>query len=212
MPASKLLRVALTGGIGSGKSTVCAYFTELGIPIIDTDQISRSLVIPGTLAFKSIIDHFGLEIVDSKGELKRRELGKIIFAAPKEKQWLESLLHPLIRHRILEQIDLIDEKIPYLIIDIPLLIEGGWFDIADQILVIDLPESIQIDRVMQRDGRSHNEVLQIIELQADRQTRLAVADMIIDNSSSERGLLYSEIDFAHRYFSHLALLRRSLPE
>jgi len=183
----KTLVVGLTGGIGSGKTTVANGFHALGIPVIDADQLARELVEPGQSALQEIISTFGTEAITAEGRLDRTYMRQRIFADPVRKSQLEAILHPRIRHRI--RALLADIRAPYCIVVIPLLLETGQTDLVDRILVVDSPEKEQLTRVAARDGLSDNAIMAIIGLQADRNTRLAAADDIIAN---DRGM--SELD------------------
>ncbi len=174
--------VGLTGGIGSGKSTVSAIFKKLGVPVIDADQIARELVEPEQPALKQIIHAFGSELLNQAGELDRNKMRKIIFQHPEEKKTLESILHPLIRESMLHQISRL--KTPYCILEIPLLLESNQTDLVDKILVIDVPPDLQYKRVQDRSNLSKQEVETIIATQIDRSSRLAAADDIIVNNRS----------------------------
>ena len=173
-------RVALTGGIGSGKSVIASQFAELGVPIIDSDIISRELVKSGSSILQEIITKTGPEILDIHGELDRDSLRQIIFNDEKIKSQLENILHPAIYKKIDEQTGKIDY--PYCLIVIPLLIETNAMSHFDRILVIDAPENIQFERTIKRDGSSAELVRNIIKSQVTRENRLKYADDIIDNT------------------------------
>lgn len=174
--------IGLTGGIASGKSAVEHLFKELGVTVIDTDQISRELVRPGTPQLKAISRHFGSEILTASGELDRSRLRKIIFRDPVQKRWLENLLHPLIRTLAREQLAATSGS--YAILVVPLLLESQQYTFVDQVLVIDIPENLQIARVMDRDHCGREIAKSILAAQMPRQKRLAGADDIIENSGS----------------------------
>jgi len=174
-----MLVIGLTGGIGSGKSTVAKLFADLGVPIIDADVISRELTQPDQQAFTSIVKHFGNEIVLTDGTLDRAKLRTIIFDHSKERQWLENLLHPLIRNEMADQIK--KQTKPYCIAVIPLLLEVEFYAFINRILVIDAPEHIQIERVMSRDNAAKEHVEAILKSQATRHDRIVRAHDIILN-------------------------------
>jgi len=186
--------IGLTGGIGSGKSTVAKFFRDLGVKIIDADQITRELVLEGKPALEKIVEHFGSQIVQKennngdKNILNRKKLREIIFKNSDERLWLEKLLHPLVKQEILEK------KIPsyskekayigYIIVEIPLLIEAHFHDVVDRILVVDSPESSQIKRIVERDQVNTSDVETIVKTQIERSARLAEADDILVNDGT----------------------------
>ena len=171
--------VGLTGGIGSGKSTVCQLFAEQGVPIIDTDLIAHQLVAPGQAALAKIIAAFGHRIVTSDGELDRPRLRELVFHHAEKRETLEAILHPLIRQAALEQIQQLHSA--YCILVVPLLVEKGWYTMVNRVLVIDAPVELQRDRVKQRNGYSNSQIDAIMRQQASRQQRLAHADDVIVN-------------------------------
>ena len=179
-------KVGLTGGIGSGKTLVSNMFAELGIPIIDADEISRELTAtadaPGCRAIR---ERFGPDFFLADGQLDRRKLRETVFTRPQRLRELEAILHPLVRSRIESELERLEkEGHPYCIVSIPLLIEAGMGDLVDRIIVVDAPESLQIERVMQRDASSADEAKNILARQASRKARLSHADHIIDNSTT----------------------------
>lgn len=171
--------VALTGGIGSGKTTVANLFAELNVPIIDADIIARDVVKPNTPALKQISLHFGPQILNDDGSLNRRKLRDIVFHDEQQKVWLNQLLHPLIQQETLKQFA--ECKRPYLIWVIPLLIENKLIEYADRILVIDVSRETQIARTMKRDNADRQLTENILNAQVDRETRLSYADDVINN-------------------------------
>ncbi len=177
-----MLIVGLTGGIGSGKSTVSAIFKKLGVPVIDADQIARALVEPGQPALKQIINTFGVGLLNQSGALDRNKMRQIIFQNASKKKVLESILHPLIWESMRYQVSLL--KDPYSILEIPLLLESGKKDQVDRILVIDVPANVQSERVQARSHLSTQEIKTIIATQIDRSSRLSAADDIIINDKS----------------------------
>lgn len=196
-----LLRVGLTGGIGSGKSTICQQFSSLGAPVIDSDDIARSVVAVGQPALQKLEQHFGKHILNSDGSLNRAALRDIIFNNPPQKNYVETLLHPLILQQI--QIDLEDITYPYVIIEIPLLFEAGWQTYVDQVLVVDLPEHLQIERLMKRDGLGRDKLQQIIDNQLSRSERSKNADQIIDNSKNQQEISQQILEI-HQHYLQLA--------
>jgi len=173
-------RVALTGGIASGKSTVADLFAALGVPVIDTDVIAREVVEPGRPALTQVIETFGSEVLGSDGRLDRRRLRERIFADPDAKRRLEAILHPAIRVEMERQSRAADG--PYQVLVIPLLTEGKRRDHVDRVLLVDVPEELQIQRLVSRDGVSHEQAQASLNAQATRAERLAMADDIVRNT------------------------------
>ncbi|MFS1563135.1 MAG: dephospho-CoA kinase [Candidatus Arsenophonus phytopathogenicus] len=171
--------VALTGGIGSGKSTVSDKFTSLGVPIVDADIISRQIVMPNTYAFNMIKQHFGSTILNNDCSLNRDKLRKKIFSDPREKNWLNNLLHPLIHQETQRQLTLVNS--PYVVWVVPLLIENNLEHLANRVLVIDVTPKEQIARIMKRDRINQQEAKNILSNQVSRTRRLEKADDIINN-------------------------------
>ncbi|XTZ37694.1 dephospho-CoA kinase [Salmonella enterica] len=172
--------VALTGGIGSGKSTVANAFASLGVDIVDADIIARQVVEPGSPALLAIAERFGAGIVSADGSLNRRLLRERIFASPTDKSWLNNLLHPIIQQQTQRQIA--HATSPYVLWVVPLLVENQLYHKADRVLVIDVSIETQVLRTMQRDGVTREHALSILAAQATREARLAVADDVIDNN------------------------------
>jgi len=175
-----MLVVGLTGGIGSGKSTVAELFAEKNVPIIDTDIISRQIIQPEQPAFKEVVNHFGKSILQPDQQINRKLLREIIFNKPAEKVWLENLLHPIIRAEMVKQIN--SHYTPYCIAVIPLLIESKFNPMVQRILVVDATEDLQLARVKQRDSLSDELASSILKTQASRVERLKCADDIINNN------------------------------
>jgi dephospho-CoA kinase len=199
--ARHTLVIGLTGGIGSGKTTVANGFEKLGAPLIDADLIARELVEPGQTALEEIRAVFGAACLTKEGRLDRAHIRQRIFANDSLRQRLEAILHPKIRNRIK---DLIAEvQAAYCIVVIPLLLETGQNDLVDRILVVDAPEKEQIKRVAARDKLSHNAIIKIMHTQADRETRLAAADDIIVNNS-DLETLTCHIRSLHRRYLELS--------
>ena len=174
-----MLRIGLTGGIASGKSTACKIFSELGVPVIDADMISHKLVGKGKPALKYIKDVFGDGIINENGELDRYQMRSIIFNDQKSRKRLENILHPLIFNEIEKEISKLIN--PYCIICIPLLLETKSENKVDRILVIDIPEDIQMKRAILRDNSNVRDVNKIIDAQVSREERLKAANDIIVN-------------------------------
>lgn len=175
-----MLKIGLTGGIGSGKSSVSALFLDLGVPVIDMDVLAREVVMPGQPALQEIIRLFGEHVCDANGELKRRRVRDIIFTDPNKRRQLEAIIHPAIREQVRRRLNNMDS--PYCIIVIPLLFETGQKDMIDRILVVDSRPEDQLQRTMRRDNISKDDVQNIMATQVSRQTRLELADDIINNS------------------------------
>lgn len=197
----QILKIGLTGGIGSGKSTVTNIFAELGVPIIDMDVLAREVVMPGQAALEEIKSIFGKDICDTNNELDRKRLRKIVFSDPAKRKQLENIVHPRIRQRVKLLLDKLTA--PYCIIVIPLLFETNRQDDVDRILVVDTTVEEQIRRTVQRDNISQDYVRNIIAAQVDRQTRLDQADDIIMNSG-DMGKLQAQIRQLHRQYLELA--------
>jgi dephospho-CoA kinase len=179
---NKLLRIGLTGGIASGKSTVAEFFSDHSVPIIDTDIIARKLVEPNKLALDEIRSTFGNKIFDSKGRLDRRFLRKLVFSDSSQRKDLESILHPKISVEIAAQSE--EAGGPYQIIIVPLLVESPMQTFMNRILVVDCDERIQFKRLLMRDSEDENQAHRIMAAQASRKERLAIADDIISNNDS----------------------------
>ncbi len=177
-----MLKIGLTGGIGSGKTTAANLFHELGIPVIDADNIAHTLVSKGQPALREIVRNFGAAILDEDGSLDRDKLRDIIFSSPSQKKLLESILHPLVYKEMQRQMDSMDR--PYVILSIPLLLETGMQHLVDRILVIDCPVEIQFERVKQRNGLTDDRIASIIGAQIPRTKRISAADDIVNNSGS----------------------------
>ena len=201
-----MLKIGLTGGIGSGKSTVAHYFAALGVPVIDADQIARELVSPGQPALQSIVDAFGEAVRDNAGHLDRARLRAMVFGAeahPGQRPLLESILHPLIRAEMQRRAQAMTA--PYGLLSIPLLVEGGQMDQVERILVVDAPEALQYQRVRQRDNVSLDaEITAILRAQATRQQRLAVADDVIVNDA-DLEKLHQQVVMLHPFYQKLAV-------
>lgn len=176
------LRVALTGGIASGKSVVADMFAELDIPIIDTDVIAREVVQPGEPALEEIRERFGERIIDATGKLDRRELRKLVFADPQARLDLEAILHPRIGSETQRQAEMADG--PYQVIVVPLLLGSRLTQFVDRILVVDCDESLQIARLLSRDAETVEQAQRIIAAQSSREERLAIADDVVRNDQS----------------------------
>jgi dephospho-CoA kinase len=175
------LLIGLTGGIGTGKSTVCKLFAERGVAVIDADAIAKELVALDQPALQAIVQEFGKSIIDAQGRLHRDRLRSIVFSDPERRKRLEKLLHPLIREEMLSRANRAGG--PYCILCIPLLIETAQSSAVDRVLVVDAPEALQIQRVIERDHLTIDEIKAIMQAQASREERLEAADDIIMNDS-----------------------------
>lgn len=194
-----MLKIGLTGGIGSGKSTVTQLFSELKVPIIDADTIAHQLVEPGKPAIDEIARQFGKKILTDQGALDRKRLREIVFSDPEQKETLEKILHPLVFLEIESQIKRL--SYPYCILSIPLLLETHMEHFVDRILVIDCPVDIQFERVKNRDQLNDAVIKSIITSQATREQRLEAADDIIDNSNDTQALAEQVKKLHNQYIS-----------
>lgn len=194
-------RVALTGGIASGKSTVANLFAELGVPIIDADQISRDVTAPGTTLVQHIFERFGNELKRPDGGLDRAALRRIVFADAERRRQLEAMLHPAIRARGEELASLAAG--PYLMYVIPLLAENQGQSRFERVLVVDCPESLQLQRLLLRDGGDPSQAQAILAAQASREQRLAIADDVLVNDGTPQALR-SNVASLHEKYQRLA--------
>ncbi|MEO3740654.1 dephospho-CoA kinase [Kosakonia oryzendophytica] len=199
--------VALTGGIGSGKSTVANAFAALGVNVVDADIIARQVVEPGSHALSAIAEHFGADMILADGSLNRRLLRERIFASPADKRWLDELLHPLIHQQT--QSKIAQATSPYVLWVVPLLVENQLHHKADRVLVIDVLPETQISRTMQRDGVSREHAKNILAAQATREARLAVADDVIDNNGAPDAIAS---DVARLHTAYLAYARQAVSQ
>jgi dephospho-CoA kinase len=199
---SPRLRIGLTGGIASGKSTVTQRFAELGVPVIDADVAARNVVERGKPGLDQVVRRFGPGVLDASGNLDRPALRALIFSDSASRQALDAILHPLIRADMEQQAATATG--PYLVMAIPLLIEGGRaHDRVDRVLVVDVDEALQLQRVQARDGSSADQARAILASQASREARLAAADDVLRNSGSVADLRQA-VDRLHEKYLHLA--------
>jgi dephospho-CoA kinase len=203
-----MLVIGLTGGIGSGKSTVADALAERGAAIIDTDVIARELTEPGESGLAEITSVFGEDMLGPDGRLDRDALRAHVFADPTARRRLEAILHPKIKDRMLSRLATV--QAPYAVLVIPLLLETGQDSLVDRVLVVDLPESVQMARVIQRSGLGEPEVKRIIASQVDRATRRARADDLLDNSGELAALGY-QIEQLHQKYLDLSAARGTAP-
>jgi dephospho-CoA kinase len=199
------LRIGLTGGIASGKSTVAQRFMELGVPVIDADAAARAVVAPGKPGLAAVSERFGPRVLAENGELDRRALRDLIFKDPGLRRDLEAILHPLIRADMEQSAELAIG--PYVIMDIPLLVEGGSRDRVDRVLVVDVDEAVQLQRVMARDGCTEQQARAILASQASRSARLAAADDVLLNTGTVTDLRQA-VDHLHERYLSLAEAQR----
>ena len=187
------LVVGITGGIGSGKSEVTRRFDNHGIVIVDADVAARIVVEPGAAALDAIAAHFGEQIIRADGSLDRAALRQRVFADEDERRWLEQLTHPLIGEEIRRQLAAADS--PYSILSSPLLLETQQKQLADCVVVVDVPEALQLERASRRDGNSQEQIRRIMAAQMRREDRLDLADIVIDNSRplSELDMVVDEL-------------------
>lgn len=193
--------IGLTGGICSGKSTVAALFENKDITVIDADIIAREVVMPDTLALSKITEHFGPSVLQPDGTLNRQKLRQLIFDNAAERIWLERLLHPLIRQKM--ALDALQSTSPYTMLMIPLLIENLPHPGIQRILVIDVPEALQLQRIIDREQLSMENAKKILIAQAPRATRLQHADDVICNEQNIEFLRH-EVDRLHQLYLSLA--------
>ncbi len=198
--------VGLTGGIGSGKTTVSGMFAALGVEIIDADQISRALVAPGSIALQQLIALLGQELMTADGSLQRQRLRQLIFTDPLARHQAEAILHPLIRSAIVQQIN--DSTSSWLILSAPLLLESKAYDFIDRILVVDADEELQVQRTLERDHSSEDEVHRIMQIQLPRNERLSRATDIIRNNGNLADL-QQQVDEYFRQYEELARARQN---
>jgi dephospho-CoA kinase len=203
------LRIGLTGGIASGKSTAALRFSELGVPVIDADEASRAVVAPGTPGLEQVIRRFGTGVLTSHGELNRHALRDLIFSDASARADLNAILHPLIRAHMEQQAAAATG--PYMIMAIPLLVEGGrQRERVDRVLVVDVDEAVQLQRLTARDGSTQEQARAILAAQATRSSRLSAADDILANMGTVTELR-QEVDQLHARYMQLAHQNQGLP-
>ena len=184
-----MFKIGLTGSIASGKSTVLTYFKDKGIPYIDADIVAREVVEPGTEGLKAIVDTFGSHVLQDDGTLNREALGAIVFHNEEKRQLLNSCLKTHIRNRIMELTSQYEQgNTPILIYDIPLLIEGEWYTMMDEVWLVYVNEMTQIERLMSRNGYTREDALARINSQMRLDDKCAYADIIIDNNGTPHDL------------------------
>ena len=184
-----MFKIGLTGGIASGKSTVLTYFKDKGIPYIDADIVAREVVEPGTEGLKAIVDTFGSHVLHDNGTLNREALGAIVFHNEEKRQLLNSCLKTHIRNRIMELTSQYKQgNTPILIYDIPLLIEGEWYTLMDEVWLVYVNETTQIERLINRNGYTREDAIARINSQMRLDDKRAYADVIIDNNGTPHDL------------------------
>ncbi|MGE6451831.1 dephospho-CoA kinase [Shewanella baltica] len=193
--------VGLTGGIGSGKTTVANLFAAEGVALVDADIVAREVVAPGSKGLEAIVTHFGAEISTPEGELDRAKLRQRIFSHPEEREWLNQLLHPMIRQEMLAQVEKATSA--YVIMVVPLLFENGLDRLVSRTLVVDISPELQINRTVKRDNVDASQVNNIISSQCSRSEKLARADDIIDNQG-EISTLKREVLALHQRYLQLS--------
>jgi dephospho-CoA kinase len=200
------LRIGLTGGIASGKSTAAERFAELGVPVIDADESARAVVAPGTAGLAQVVARFGPGVLAENGELNRRALRELIFSNSGLRRDLENILHPLIRADMDRRAQSV--VAPYVIMAIPLLVEGGSRNRVDRVLVVDVDEVLQLQRLMARDGSTLDQARAILASQSTRSARLAAADDVLVNAGTVTDLRQA-VDRLHERYLRLAGTRAS---
>jgi dephospho-CoA kinase len=196
-----VITIVLTGGIASGKTAVSDGFARLGVPVIDTDLIAREVVEPGQPALKRIAEVFGHDFLTSEGRLDRQKMRQAIFSDPEQKFRLEAILHPLIAQDVARRVRELDA--PYCILVIPLYAQSSAYTWIDRVLVVDVGEEVQIERVIARDQISRNQARSILSVQTSRQCRLTLANDVIDNSGS-LAELQDKVELLHHKYLKLA--------
>jgi dephospho-CoA kinase len=196
-----MLKIALTGGIGSGKSTVSEMFAEFGVTIADADVIAQQLTTIDTPAYQQIVARFGEDILMQDKELDRQKLRALVFNSKPDRIWLEALLHPAIRQELYRQAN--ESSAEYALLVIPLLVESGHFDQLDRILVVDLNPKTQIERATMRDNADLKQIQDIMRAQCSRQERLDAADDVLKNNG-DLDALRTEVEKFHQQYLELA--------
>ncbi|MGR5449567.1 dephospho-CoA kinase [Vibrio sp. PNB22_3_1] len=198
--------IGLTGGIASGKTTVANLFKQqFHIDIVDADIVAREVVEPGTSGLNAIISHFGDNIVHDDQTLNRAKLREKIFSNPEEKAWLNALLHPMIREKMMEDLEQVTSD--YALLVVPLLFENKLDSLCDRVLVVDVEPETQIARTVKRDNVSEEQARAILASQASRQQRLALADDVVRNNPNDPNLLLQITDLHQKY---LAMCKKNL--
>ncbi|GAB7222132.1 dephospho-CoA kinase [Vibrio owensii] len=198
--------IGLTGGIASGKTTVANLFKQqFKIDIVDADIVAREVVEPGTPGLNAIVEHFGADIVRDDQTLDRAKLREKIFSNPEEKAWLNGLLHPMIREKMIEDLEQVTSD--YALLVVPLLVENKLDSLCDRVLVVDVDPQTQISRTVKRDNVSEEQANAILASQASREQRLALADDVVKNNPDDPDLLLQITDLHEKY---LAMCKKNL--
>ena len=208
MSAPSLI-VGLTGGIASGKSTVARLFAQLGVPVVDADAVAREVVAPGCEALQAIRARFGDQVLSADGQLNRARLRALVFADESARKDLERLVHPHVRRIMAQRLRAADA--PYAIAMVPLLLETGMQDRYQRVLVVDVSRATQLERARDRDGSSSETLQGILEAQLDRDSRLALADDVIDNEGVPQDLA-AQVERLHAYYLAMAARLRAVPQ
>lgn len=193
--------VGISGGIGSGKTTVTNLFATFGIEVIDADVIARDVVAPQTPALEAIVDKFGQSVLDQSGYLNRAELRNLVFSDSAIKDWINQLLHPAIRHQMLLQTQ--QAQSLYCLLSVPLLVENKLYQQVDRVVIVDVDEQTQLQRTLLRDKTNAQQIRAIMSAQATRQQRLSVADDVIDNNGKADNLA-KQVAQLHTQYLQLA--------
>lgn len=198
--------IGLTGGIASGKTTVANLFKQqFKIDVVDADIVAREVVEPGSTGLNAIIEHFGIDIVQEDQSLDRAKLREQIFSNPEEKAWLNALLHPMIREKMIEDLEQVESE--YALLVVPLLIENKLDSLCDRVLVVDVEPETQIARTVKRDNVSEDQARAILASQATQAQRLAIANDVVRNNPNDPDLLLQITDLHEKY---LAMCKKNL--
>jgi dephospho-CoA kinase len=198
--------IGLTGGIASGKTTVANLFKQqFKIDVVDADIVAREVVEPGSTGLNAIIEHFGIDIVREDQSLDRAKLREQIFSNPDEKAWLNALLHPMIREKMIEDLEQVESE--YALLVVPLLIENKLDSLCDRVLVVDVEPETQISRTVKRDNVSEDQARAILASQATQAQRLAIANDVVRNNPNDPDLLLQITDLHEKY---LAMCKKNL--
>lgn len=204
------LVIGITGGIGSGKTTVADLFAALGVPVIDADELARQVVMPGQAAYEAIVEQFGNAILMESGELDRRRLREHAFSDPAVRIRLEEIVHPRVYDEVEKQLEKLET--PYAIVVVPLLIESGGQQLVDRVLVVDTSQETQIERTTRRDGTTRETIKKMMAAQLERGARLSKADDVIENDSTVQALKDTVAKLHRRYLDEASRVASQLPE